>query len=308
LIGINNADDYTTFAKETIPEYASIYRSIKGMEAALTSGLEALYFNAARKYSFHRMVLMAAVDINDTSEVRDQKLALVAKFIDVILTTRTIEGKENNYENLRDISFSLAKDLRGKNYSQLLAFIQGEWGKYSSIIPSVAKMKYAKSGRSEILYILARVGSFVEAECSITNKVGFPVYWQRDKGGKTFDIEHLLKEAFDVSSLPASHGFADAKDYGESRNLLGGLALLPRSRNRSLQDKAYRDKLSAYGTENVLVGTLTGQFYQNNPNVAAFLAKYQSIGLKEIPEFGKAELVARGAAYTEIAKEIWKSP
>jgi hypothetical protein len=254
------------------------------------------------------MVLLASVDANDTTEIRDKKLVLVARLLDVLLTARTIEGKENNYENLRDISFALAKDIRGKDYPSLLTFVQGEWPKYEPVIPSVQSMKYAKSGRSDILYILARIGCFIETECAITNRVGFSTYWQRDKAGKTFDIEHLLKDAFDASALPPTHGFTDAKDYADSRNLLGALALLPRSRNRSLQDKAYRDKLNAYSTENVLAGSLTGQFYQNNPNVASFLSRYPTVTLKEISDFGKSDLSARGAVYAEIAKEIWKKP
>lgn len=155
---------------------------------------------------------------------------------------------------------------------------------------------------------LARIACHLEDAFALTNRVGFATYWQRDRGGKTFDIEHLLKVAFDFASLPTPHGFSDAKDYAESRNLIGALALLPRSRNRSLQDKAFRDKLAAYSTENVLAQTLCDALYQNNPNVAAFLLTNPSVGFAAVADFSKANIAQRANAYVAVSQQIWTSP
>src|SRR5450755_1157707 len=69
------------------------------------------------------------------------------------------------------------------------------------------------------------------------------------------------------------------------------LALLPRSRNRSLNDTPYRDKLAAYATENVLAQTLCAAFYQNNPNVAQYVASNPSMGLGVCPSNRSAKLL-----------------
>jgi hypothetical protein len=110
-----------------------------------------------------------------------------------------------------------------------------------------------------ILYILARIASFLEESMTLTNITGFTTYMQRDRGSRTFDIEHIFAEAFDTTKLPATHGFADAREYAALRNNFGALVLLPRSRNRSLQAAAFADKIAPYSTETILASSLTPQ-------------------------------------------------
>lgn len=305
---ISTTDDYVRFARDDIPKYSDIYIFIKNAELEIKSGYECIYFNAARKYSFQSMVLLSVVKVSDNTTDWQKKISLTSKLIDIILTTRTIEGKENNYDNLKEISFSLTKDIRDKDYQELLLYVQAEWIKYVAILPKIVQLKYAKSDRSDILHLLARIACHLEESLMLTNRVGFTTYLQRDRGMKTFDIEHLLKEAFDSSALPVSHGFSDAKEYGDLRNSFGALSLLPRSRNRSLQDQAYRDKLAAYSNENVLTQTLCDSFYKNNPNVASFVAANPAIGISSIADFSKADIAIRGSAYVAIAQQIWQIP
>lgn len=305
---IQNADDYVRFARDDIPRYADIYAFIKDAEAELKPGFESIYYNSVRKFSFQSMILLAVTTATDTTTDWQKKIALASRFIDLLLTTRTIEGKENNYDNLKEIAFALAKEIRNKSSTALLTYIRAEWPKYEPIIPELSKLTYAKADKSDLLYVLARIAANLEDAFSLTNRVGFPTYWQRDRGRKTFDIEHLLKEAFDPAALPAAHGFADAKDYSEHRDLIGALALLPRSRNRSLQDKPYREKLVAYATENVLTQTLCDALYQSNPNVATYVQNNPALGLAAVTDFGKSHIVDRTAMYVAVAKNVWAMP
>lgn len=307
-LAMATADDYVRFARDDIPKFADIYSFIKSSESELRPGYDCIFYNAARKYSFQSMVLLAATRVSDNTTDWQKKVALVAKFIDLILTSRTIEGKENNYDNLKEISFSLAKEMRDKDFTTLTTYVRAEWPKYAAALPNLPTLRYAKSDRSDILYLLARIACHLEESFTLTNRVGFPTYWQRDRGMKTFDIEHLLKEAFDTTALPAAHGFTDAKDYAESRSLFGALVLLPRSRNRSLQDKAYRDKIQAYATENVLAQTLCDALYQSNPNVSSFFAGNPTINLASIGDFAKADIAKRASAYVAVAQQVWQSP
>lgn len=305
-LAISTSDDYVRFARSDIPKFAEIYSFIKSAEENLLAGYEHIYYNAARKYSFQPMVLLASTRVVDNTTDWQKKIVLVAKLIDLILTARTIEGKENNYDNLKDISFNLAKEVRDKDYTALLAYVRNSWTRYASALSNLPNMKYAKSDRSDILYLLARIAVHLEESLSLTNRVGFVTYWQRDRGMKTFDIEHLLKEQFDTAALPPSHGFSDSRDYEESRNLFGALIVLPRSRNRSLQDKPYRDKIQAYATENVLAQTLCDVFYKNNPNVTTYVADKPD--LSSISDFAKTDIAKRASAYLLVAQHIWKAP
>lgn len=307
-LNLITSDDYVRFARDDITRFAEIYRFIKNAETEIITGFECLYYNSARRYGFQSMVLLAPVEVGDNTTEWKRKISIGAKLIDIILTSRTIEGKDNNYDNLKDLSFQLAKDLRGKSYADLLAYVQSEWDKYFLVVANLGKLKYQKADRSDILYILARIASYLEQEFNLTNKVGFATYWQRDRGSRTFDIEHLFKEQFDAVALPAAHGFADVKDYSESRNLLGALTLLPRSRNRSLQDKPYREKLTAYTTESILAQTLCDNLYQNNPNVANYVSTHPGLGLSSIADFAKTHITSRAASYTAVAQLLWEVP
>ncbi len=305
---LSTADDYSSFAKTTIPRFVEIYTFIRKCETEFTSGFECLFYNATRRLNSQAMIILSAIDKTDTNEIWKKKVSLISKYIDLILTSRTIDGKTNNYDNLKDIAFVLTKDLRNKTYEELLKHIQNEWDKYFNSISRLDNLTYTKNERSDILFILSRIACHLESSIQLTNTVGFQTYWQRDRNMKTFDIEHILKSAFDISVLPTEHGFVDAKDYAEHRNRIGALALLPRSRNRSLQDQSYSQKLAAYATENILTQSLGLSFYANNPKVGKYLTENPLITFSALPEFGKDEIGKRALAYKAVAAQVWQKP
>ncbi|WP_122413841.1 DUF262 domain-containing protein [Pseudomonas viridiflava] len=308
-LNIRNGDDYKRFAKDDITKFVDIYTFIKDAEAELIPGYEPIYYNAMRKFSFQPMILMAVAGLGDITEEWKGKVLLVARLMDILLISRTIEGKQNNYENLRDLSFSLAKAVRNKTRVELEAFVRAEWPKYHGHMPNISKLAYGVCDKSDLLFVLARIASYLEDELALKSKTGFVTFMKRDRGQyKTFDIEHILRQGFDPAALPAAHGFADSKEYGEQRNLLGALILLPRSRNRSLQDMPYREKLQAYSTENVLSQTLTAAFYGNNPDVTRFLGTNSSISMKNVLDFSKDDISLRATLYTALADKIWACP
>jgi hypothetical protein len=136
-----NADDYVRFARDDVPKFAEVYRFIKNAEDQIVSGFEHIYYNAVRRYGFQSMVLLSAVEVGDTTTDWKRKIGLGARLLDLLLTTRTIEGKENNYDNLKDISFSLAREIRVRSGANLLTFIRTEWAKHANAIGSLAELR-----------------------------------------------------------------------------------------------------------------------------------------------------------------------
>ncbi len=307
-LGLHTADDYVRFVSKDIPKFVEVYTFIKKAEEEIVEGFECIFFNAARRYEFQSTVLLAPVNASDNTADWKAKIALGSRLLDIILTTRSIEGKENSYDLLRYPSFAITNEIRDKSVSDLTSYLRAEWPKYFPLFDRLPSISYVHTGASEIRYFLARIETFLEEEISLENQTGFYRYWQRDKSSRTFDIEHILRSACVYTSFPDTHGFQDEADYSVTRNLIGGLALLPRSRNRALQDKSYREKLPVYAKENVLVQTLTEGFYQSNPKVSAYLAIYSSLVLGEISEFTKTSIDSRGESYKEISKRIWQAP
>ncbi|HBP30899.1 MAG TPA: hypothetical protein DD666_15960 [Advenella kashmirensis] len=307
-LGIANGDDYLRFAKIDIPKYVEIYIFIKQAEASPIAGHEVLYYNAVRKFSFQSMILMATTSADDITANWKAKILLVARLVDVLLTSRTLEGKQNNYENLRDIAFNLTRTLRSKTEADLWSYVKTEWPKYFIHLSQLSKLSYVSSDKSDLLFLLARIATYLEDQLNRKAKTGFVTFWKRDRNQKTFDIEHLLKSTYDASVLPLLHGFVDAKDYAEQRSLLGALILLPRSINRSLQDKPYKEKVPKYAFENILAQTLASDFYKNNPDLVRFNAASPEVGLAPVADVDKNNIAARGATYTALARLIWAAP
>ncbi|HDR2573924.1 TPA: DUF262 domain-containing protein [Enterobacter ludwigii] len=308
-IGLKNSDDFFKFANDTIPYYAELSNEIANAEKNFTADYPEVYYNSSRRFSLQTMILLSSITESDTREDRRKKIQLISKFIDLILTSRTLDKKVNNYDNLKETAFSITKEVRNKSYAELSAYISREWGKYYPLINKIVTFAYQDKNRSEMLFLLGRIAHFLEVNLNTTNKVGFDTYLQRDKGQKTFDIEHILRSVINHDELPsASLKFTSDEEYLVKRNVIGGLILLPRSRNRSLSDNTYADKKSVYAIENILCQTLCEGFYQNNPELTRFLAAFPTIPLKKYDEFESISIDERGELYKNIALKIWETP
>jgi Protein of unknown function DUF262/Protein of unknown function (DUF1524) len=301
-LGYSNSDDYVRFVEEVV-YYAKIYKYVRNAETTFDENCAHIFYNGARKITLQATVLLATASPLDTDKIWRSKVSLAASFIDVIITSRAIEGRENNYDALKEPFFALTKRLRGLDPPSLASQIKKEWPEYFASVERIPEMKYAKSDRTDILYVLARLAAFLEQKLSLTNAVGFQTYWSRDRSGKTFDVEHVLKA--DPTGGEAL-GFESSFGYDTARNHLGALVLLPRSRNRSLRDKTYTEKLTAYATENVLAQSLSAGFYESNPAVAELVATYGE--LSHIPNFNKQSISQRGLLYTKLARAVWSAP
>ena len=89
-------------------------------------------------------------------------------------------------------------------------------------------------------------------------------------------------------------------------NNIGDLLLLPESVNKSLKDKRYPEKLSAYhGPKgNVYSASLTEEAYNNNPRFNRFMEVY-GLMFKPYSEFGKKEITERGQLIIQLVSLIW---
>lgn len=303
-----DADDFADFVRVDIQNFAKAYMFIKDAEENLREGFDSVYYNAIRRFGPQSMILLSAIGRNDSTKVWKSKISILSKFIDLILTSRTIEGKRNTYDNIKDIAFILTKSVRNMSEEEVKKYVKGEWSQYYPTINNLSNLEYKYSDRSDLLFILARCACLLEEAQNEGGKSDFNAYWARDKGSKTYDIEHILPKHYIPSIIHSTDPFVDEAEYGVLRNKIGALVLLPRSRNRSLQDKPYSGKLEVYKTENVLTKTLTSSFYENNPLITKFMDSHKDIHLSKMDEFGKPEIKARAELYTNIAQMIWAMP
>ena len=86
-------------------------------------------------------------------------------------------------------------------------------------------------------------------------------------GKERYEIEHIWADH------PERHDdeFKHPKDFGEYRNRIGGLLLLPKSFNASYGDLPYADKRKHYLKQNLLAQSLHEDAYERDPGFTRFV-------------------------------------
>ena len=98
--------------------------------------------------------------------------------------------------------------------------------------------------------------------------------------------------------------FGQQNDFDIHRNRIGGLLLLPKKINASLNDMTYAEKLPHFLKTNALAQSLHETFYQNNPGFQQTIEKYR-LPFRAREQFAKADLEERSILYCQLAALIW---
>ena len=134
---------------------------------------------------------------------------------------------------------------------------------------------------------------------------------EMDEPGKYSDyVIRSGKGAYEVEHIWANHydrfveEFDQQNDFDYHRNLIGGLLLLPRKVNASLNDSTYAEKLPHYLKANALAQSLHKRFYEKNPGFQQTIAEYD-LPFRAQKKFAKSELEERCRLYCQLAALIW---
>ena len=119
---------------------------------------------------------------------------------------------------------------------------------------------------------------------------------------KPYEVEHIWADKFEEHR----DEFDQISEFKDYRNRLGGLILLPRGTNQSLNDLPYERKGEHYLKENLLAMSLCTAAYQNNPNFNNMIQRFD-LPFKAHGAFKKDDFSERQELYFEICKHIWGS-
>ncbi|MFC6644805.1 DUF262 domain-containing protein [Granulicella cerasi] len=307
-VPLSNSDDFSNLITESLPYYVDLYVQIKLAERTATDDLPHVYYNGARGLTLQAMVILSSVRKDDTQTVAAKKIRAISFYLDYLATVRILNGKENTYDNIRDIIFDVAKQVRDLPLTDLKSKLHQLIVAEKDQLDSIKLATYDKLKRQDLLHLLSRLTNELEESMELGTAVGFAAYIDRTKNDKTFDVEHLLPNAFEkvneelkaASRLP----FTSKSEFETVRNSIGGLILLPRGRNRSMKDMDYTMKLARYSNENILAQTLTQSFYLNQPNWTKF-SQTSGVSCDHIPIADAAAIALRSEFYFALAKQIW---
>jgi hypothetical protein len=307
-LDLRTSDDFYNLLTGTLPYFVDLYCRIKQSERHYHESLPHVFYNGARDLTLQAMVILSAVKPTDSNSEATKKIKFISYYLDYLATVRVVSGKENTYDNIRDLIFDLAKEIRGLDSAALRDKLVERIDNERDKIDGLARVSYENTKRQDLLHLLARLAEYLERNLDLTNRVGFTDYIDRSRDSRTFDIEHLIANNLSLanSDISKSGGvaFGFMAEFSDKRNNIGGLILLPRGRNRSMKEMPYTEKLQRYSGENVLAQTLTEGFFLNQPNWSKF-SNETGIYCKSIACADSIAVDCRTAFYLQIASKIW---
>ncbi len=276
------------------------YIKILDAEKVLTPGLEHIFYikrwGIATSLSYP--LLLASLSSSDSLEVVNQKMNLVAAYIEIFVVRRAVNFRKFASSSIRYTMYSLAKEIRKKTHAELEIILRAKLDEMPEKLEGVTDFRLHGQNKYFVKFFLSRISGFIEINSGAS--ANFSTFFH-NPGGKSFEVEHIWADKY------AEHKdeFDQEHEFHNYRNRLGGLVLLPRGTNQSYGSKPFSEKIGHYIKENLLVKSLCPKAYENNPN---FISMSSRLGLPFKPhlEFKKADIDVRQNLYLEIAKCIWK--
>jgi hypothetical protein len=295
----DSATDFNTFVNDRFKYYRDAYLRIAAAEKELTAGLESVHYleQWGIASSLKHPLLLAPLFDSDTIEIANQKINLVAKYLEIFCVRRSINFRTFGATSIRYTMYTLAKELRDNPLDELRNILSGKLEAMDEKWAAFYRFRLHGTNKYFVKYLLSRLSGYVDELAG--ESTNFNNYFHKG-AGKPYEIEHIWSQHFSAHN----DEFDQLHDFDEYRNRLGGLVLLPRGTNQSYGDKSYKVKQGHYIKENLLVKSLCPLTYENNPNFKKLITEH-GLPLKAHEEFKKTDLETRQALYQAMCEKIW---
>ncbi len=301
-IGLNTVDDYRNFIKHNFVFFSNQYKKIYHAAHDFDKEFEHIFYIEFCRLapSLYYPLMLSPIEITDNEKIINQKINLVAKFLESFIVRRKVNSSSITHSNLRIKMYNLIKEIRNKSLQELVEIFKNTIDEMDEQIDEIYEYGLGKANKSFVKFLLARFTSHVEEKSAIPNS-SFEKYVRTERN-QSFEIEHVLANKF------SEHlgEYDDENDFLEYRNSLGGLILIPRKINQSYGALPYSKKLEYYYAENLLAKSLHEKCYERNPGFLNYV-KESNLPFKNYSEFGKNTINERQKLYQKISEEIWSS-
>jgi hypothetical protein len=303
-LGLRHSEDFEYFVNYEMKAMADWYAILRSAAIKLDSRLPSVFYAFAMESNLDlEMMALSVVSQDFNSEENLRRIQLVARYLDIVVARRIWGGFTTNRQSLKNSFVPLVRQLRTLPTDQLAGRLYAELTKvgvdnFSSLAPVLTR-----SIRTRIHRFLARITDYVETQ----GGAGASLFddYSRSTGRSRFDIEHIWPDNYEAFKSEMSEA-----EFGNIRNQLGGLILLPQSFNRSYQDMAVATKIPLYGRpdHNLLAASLSESIYKNNPRFAAWInaTQFPFVAYEGVDRpFNRGAIEDRTELYRQLAKAIW---
>ena len=300
-LGLSTTDDFELFIMK-FSKFADVYRKIREAENTFAEETKYIYYNAQVNFTLQPQLLLAPICYEDTWPVIIEKINLVARFIDLLITARVTNYRSVDYSTIKNYVFNVTKNIRRCSIDVLKARLKAQSDNLAydpaAALPELRLNSFTKK---YIKNMLARITGYIEEQTGVASNY---CNYMNTQTKNPFEIEHIITDHYEWFTSE----YSDQEEFRRWRNSFGALLLLHKSINASLNDSKYDYKLSKYCSNegNIYTESLGDQAYQNNPKFKKFIAD-NGLGFKPYAQFGKAEITERIQLLVQLVNLVWNA-
>lgn len=300
-LGLSTTDDFELFIMK-FSKFADVYRKIREAENTFAEETKYIYYNAQVNFTLQPQLLLAPICYEDTWPVIIEKMNLVARFIDLLITARVTNYRSVDYSTIKNYVFNVTKNIRRCSIDVLKARLKAQSDNLAydpaAALPELRLNSFTKK---YIKNMLARITGYIEEQTGVASNY---CNYMNTQTKNPFEIEHIITDHYEWFTSE----YSDQEEFRRWRNSFGALLLLHKSINASLNDSKYDYKLSKYCSNegNIHTESLGDQAYQNNPKFKKFIAD-NGLGFKPYAQFGKAEITERIQLLVQLVNLVWNA-
>ncbi|MFH4642258.1 DUF262 domain-containing protein [Vibrio alginolyticus] len=292
-------NEFDAFINTEFRYYVNAYKRLRNAEETFTPELDSIHYiyqwGIASSLSYPLM--LAPLKTTDSVDLANQKMNLVAKYIDIFCVRRSVNFRNFSASSIRYTMYNLVKEIRNKDYSELVEIFDKKLSEMDEQWSGFEWFRlHGQNGRF-VKYLLSRLSGYIDGLAG--ENTDFATYYHATNG-KPYEVEHLWANNFDNHR----DEFEQLNDFNDARNSIGALVLLPRGTNQSYSDKPYTEKVEHYIKENLLVKSLHPLAYENNPNFNKLIS-HNGLAFRAHAEMKIADVQTRRDLYRQIAEQIW---
>ena len=296
---LTGSDAFVRFVQRDLDFYARQTLAIRKAARTITAGWESVRYVEERGFTLQTQVLLAALSPDDSPDVVQRKVALVADFLDIWLARRAWNFRTTSYSSVKYTIFMLTKELRGKSLDELSVYLRQQLDDQPETFARQPRFRMHQQNYRQVRHTLARLTNWVDQQCGLASHFEDLISQGQ---GRPFEVEHIWADQYERF---ADH-FAHPSDFDEARNRIGGLLLLQRGLNQSLGDATYEKKRDAYlsHSQNLLARSLHPLAYQNNPALARLIER-TGLPFRAYDIFDAMAQAERQELYIRLAEWVW---
>lgn len=298
-LGLTSKENFYRFVTEDFQFYSRQYLRIVQNATGVfdpQSSLRFIRYNHDIGFTLQTQLLLAPLAPSDPVEVIDQKLELVARFINIYSAWRIWNSRTMSYSSLKYAMLNFTKRIRLLSVQDLAQELYAALGEIEENFTTNPGFAVHQQNRGQIHKLLARMTEYVEVQSGWESR-----YVELSNGTQTkYEVEHIWANHYDRHT----DEFDQESDFARHRNLIGDLLLLPKQFNASYNDEEYMQKVPHYLKQNLLAASLHTQAYEKNPGFLRFI-KSSGLNFKPYDDFKAEDITERGKLYVELAQQVW---